>query len=184
MKVIVSAIVVFCCVLTANNASAFSRTPKYSPPPEPEPIPAIELEPEPAPEPESIIESEPEPMPEPELEPEPIPEPESEPVPEQEPVVTPEPTAEPTNNSVSLSWNTPTQREDGAPLSVSEINSYEIYYTTDGNQSGTIFVDDPTVSSYTLQSLLPDIYHFSIVTVDRDGIKSELSEIVSATIQP
>ncbi len=68
-------------------------------------------------------------------------------------------------------------------MPTSEIGSYEIYYTSENaGTSQTIVVNNATQKRYTVNALEPDAYHFSMVTVDSNGIYSELSRVVSKTI--
>lgn len=68
-------------------------------------------------------------------------------------------------------------------MPTSEIGSYEIYYTAENSGANqTIVVNKATQKAYTVNGLRPDSYHFSMVTVDSNGIYSELSKVVSKTI--
>lgn len=113
----------------------------------------------------------------------PAPEPEPAPAPAPKPAPEPKPQPIPTLGKAVLSWQIPTERENGTALPVSEIASYEIYYTAEkSGASQTIVVNQATQKSYTVSGLKPDSYHFSMVTVDSDGVYSELSKVVSKTI--
>ncbi|MFK8020383.1 MAG: fibronectin type III domain-containing protein [Pseudomonadales bacterium] len=97
------------------------------------------------------------------------------------PVAPPKPA--PVTGSARLSWNIPTQRENGESLSLNEIASYEIYVTAENaGSSRTIRLDNRNQTQFTLEPLSTDTYYFSMVTIDTDGMYSELSQVVSKTI--
>ena len=116
--------------------------------------------------------------------PAPTPKPVPSPAPAPLPVPVPVPVPEPVKlGKATLSWQTPTERVNGTALSTAEIGSYEIYYTSEtAGASQTIVVSSATQKTYTVNGLKPDSYHFSMVTVDSNGIYSELSKVVSKTI--
>ena len=97
------------------------------------------------------------------------------------PVAPPKPA--PVSGSARLSWNIPTKRENGDSLSLNEIASYEIYVTAENaGSSRTIRLDNRNQTQFTLEPLSTDTYYFSMVTIDTDGMYSELSQVVSKTI--
>jgi hypothetical protein len=82
-----------------------------------------------------------------------------------------------------ISWSSPTQRENGDSLSASDLDGYEIYLTADqSDESTTIVIDDPSTTEHTIKKLPDDTYHVALVAKDDDGLLSDLSEVVSATI--
>jgi hypothetical protein len=85
--------------------------------------------------------------------------------------------------SAALSWVTPTTRENGAPLAAGELAGYEIYVLSESTgESSVITLEDPLATAYTVDSLPPDTYHFSIAAYDLEGKFSQLSEIVSKSV--
>ena len=90
---------------------------------------------------------------------------------------------EPVIDRTSLKWTAPSEREDGTPLSLSEIAGFRIYY---GNMSGSytnrIDITDSSVDESFLSGVLPGLYYFAVTVIDSDGRESELSEEVSLTI--
>jgi len=98
---------------------------------------------------------------------------------------------EPVVRDVALNWGTPTTRTDGSPLSVNEIDHYEIYYssTSEGsNNESTVSVaatnsSNQLVNDYEINALPIGEYYFSIATVDTAGIASEFINPVALTIQ-
>ena len=88
----------------------------------------------------------------------------------------------------TLSWQPPTERVDGTPLTVEEIKEYRVYYTIDGTPPGDgepIVVSGTSASETVTLELLPRVepyvVSFAIKTVDTDGLESALSEVVSKT---
>lgn len=83
----------------------------------------------------------------------------------------------------ALAWVAPTERADGAPMSLSEIAGYKIYY---GDAAGVypniIDVLDKSAVELDLKSLSPGRYHFVITTVDTEGRESRFSEEVSIAL--
>jgi len=89
------------------------------------------------------------------------------------------------NASAVLSWNAPTTRADGSPLTMADIDGYEIYVLSESTgETATITLDDGAASSYTLDNLPADTYHFSMAAKDTQGNLSALSAVVSKTITP
>lgn len=80
---------------------------------------------------------------------------------------------------VSLSWQGPLQRENGDSLQLSELSGYEVIYTNvDLKTTETVFIDDPTASSITLENLRPGNYAFKIAAVDTEGLYSSFTTSV------
>ena len=87
-----------------------------------------------------------------------------------------------------LSWEPPTERVDGTPFAVEDIQEYRVYYTIDGTPPGEgepIVVSGTSTSETVTLELLPRVepyvVSFAITTVDRDGLQSVLSETVTKT---
>lgn len=97
------------------------------------------------------------------------------------PVTDPDPVVKTT--VLQLSWQIPTTRENGTPLSMAEIDGYEIYYTSDAlNKEGVIVIDSGNASQHSLEISDADTYHFAIAAIDTAGMKSQNSEFVSITV--
>lgn len=83
--------------------------------------------------------------------------------------------------SATLSWEAPTTRTDGSPLS--DLAGYRILY---GRMSETydytIEVDNPGVSTYVVENLVPGTWYFALQAYDADGVESDPSNEVSRTI--
>ncbi|MEM8498756.1 MAG: hypothetical protein AAF542_12085 [Pseudomonadota bacterium] len=144
-----------------------AAAPKAAPTPAPKQAPAPAPAPAPTQEPVTTVAAAPTPAP----------------APRQEPTPAPAPEPEPVTGSASLSWSIPTKRENGDSLALNEIASYEIYVTAENaGTSRTIRVDNRTQTKYTVSPLDSDTYFFSMVTIDSEGMYSELSQVVSKTI--
>lgn len=88
------------------------------------------------------------------------------------------------SRSATLNWTTPLTREDGSPLAVGELGGFEIYMLAESTGQTSVFtVDDPMTTTYTVDGLAPDIYHFSMSAFDIEGAFSPLSEIVTKTVR-
>lgn len=88
------------------------------------------------------------------------------------------------NRRATLNWTVPTTRENGAPLPVGELGGYEIYMLAESTGKTSVFtVDDPMKTTYTVEGLVPDTYHFSMSAYDLEGAFSPLSDIVAKSIQ-
>lgn len=84
----------------------------------------------------------------------------------------------------TLNWSTPTTREDGAPLAAGEIGGFEIYMLAESTgETNVITVNDPMSTTFTVEDLAPDTYHFSMSAFDVEGIFSPLSEVVAKTVR-
>ncbi len=84
---------------------------------------------------------------------------------------------------VTLSWSSPTSREDSTALAMSEISGYRIYYGTDSNNLTVLAViTDNSVTQHTTGPLDDNTYYFAVTTYDIDGTESAFSNIESKTL--
>lgn len=174
--------------------------------PEPQLMPEPVLDPIPEPDPEPIPEPVPEPIPEPVLDPmpEPVPEPLPEPVLDPIPEPTPEPIpgddmavdgveefirdddnfTEPTVFvSGSISWQIPLQREDGSPLTQSEISAYRIYYGDRlGDYQNVIEISSPELTQVDFHSFLPGRHYAVMTTLDKQYRESRYSAVIEINL--
>jgi len=82
-----------------------------------------------------------------------------------------------------LSWNIPTQREDGSPLELYEIGGYRIEYGTQSDSlDGTVIISDAATTETELQGLNPGTLFLRIATIDAEGVTGRFSETISITI--
>ncbi|HSG98064.1 MAG TPA: fibronectin type III domain-containing protein [Woeseiaceae bacterium] len=79
--------------------------------------------------------------------------------------------------SVTLSWQPPTENSDGSPLL--DLAGYNIYFGTSSNSyDNQIQVDNPGLSTYVVENLIPDTYYFSATAFNSSGNESAFSEEV------
>ncbi len=85
--------------------------------------------------------------------------------------------------AIRLNWEAPRTREDGSALAFSDIHSYKIYGAASGEEMALILsVDDPEVTSVTLENFDSGNYSFAISTVTVDNFESEKSSIIQVSI--
>jgi len=77
-------------------------------------------------------------------------------------------------DSSRLHWSTPTIREDGTPLNLSEIGGYRLY-NSNSPTGDYILIGDTQNTSYLVDTLLGYVY---ITTYDVEGDESKPSNIV------
>lgn len=75
--------------------------------------------------------------------------------------------------SVVVSWDIPTERENGGPLSVEEIGGYEIRYSVDGGEAESVVIPDGSATGYQLSGLSGGEYRLTIAAYDVNGLYSE-----------
>ncbi len=79
--------------------------------------------------------------------------------------------------SATLSWNAPTERTDGSPLT--NLAGYMIYY---GRMSGVydyqVDIDSPGVLTYVVEDLVAGEWYFSLAAYDAEGLESDRSNEV------
>ncbi len=86
------------------------------------------------------------------------------------------------HGSATLSWTAPTMRTDGTTLD--NLAGYRIYWGTsidDYTDSATI--DNPGVTTYVIEGLVPATYYFVATAYDADGFESQFSGVASKTIE-
>ena len=89
--------------------------------------------------------------------------------------------AQPTN--IDITWVAPVEREDNAPISLSEIAGYKIYYGSAQSQyPNNITINDGSAVDYTFQSFAAGTYYFVVTTVDTEGRESGFSTEIVYTI--
>lgn len=84
--------------------------------------------------------------------------------------------------SATLSWNPPTQKTDGSPLT--NLAGYRVYWgTSQGNLANSVRIDNPGLASYMIEQLTPATWYFATSAFDSSGMESALSNIASKTIR-
>jgi len=84
--------------------------------------------------------------------------------------------------SATLSWEPPTQRTDGSPLT--DLAGYRIAYgTTPDNLGQEVTLGNPGMSSYVVENLSQGTWYFAMTAFDTSGAESDYSSIGSKTIR-
>ena len=87
------------------------------------------------------------------------------------------------NASLALSWQVPTQRENGDTLLVSEISGYVIQYGDSADSlDNSITITDALTTDYELNGLQSGTVFLRIATVDSDDIQGQYSSTISIDI--
>ena len=81
-------------------------------------------------------------------------------------------------NEVNVSWDIPTERENGTPLDVSEIKSYLITFKKEGEPFSVVNVLGGATTSYTVKGLTAGNWMFQLTTFTFDGANSKPTEPV------
>jgi hypothetical protein len=85
------------------------------------------------------------------------------------------------DSSVELSWQAPTQNEDGSPLT--DLAGYKLYWgTTPGEYPSSVTIDNPGVLTYVLDNLVPNTYYFVATAFNSEGTESAPSEMATVTL--
>jgi hypothetical protein len=92
-------------------------------------------------------------------------------------------TAQAATGSLTISWNAPTTRMDGSPLSLSEIDGYCIFLgDSPSNLTMRVDLNEGSVTSHTLNNLPVGSYFVAVSVYDTDGQASEYSNTVEMTV--
>ena len=84
--------------------------------------------------------------------------------------------------NVTLSWAAPTQNADGSALT--DLAGYKIYYGKDSRKyDHEISIDNPGITTYVVDNLVPDTYYFAATSFNSTGVESEYSGEAVRTIQ-
>ena len=70
---------------------------------------------------------------------------------------------------------------------MSELSGYEVYYTTDSSSSSagtTIKISGGASLSTVISNLPAGTYYFAISAIDSNGLKSTLSNMITAKVGP
>lgn len=84
--------------------------------------------------------------------------------------------------TISLTWETPAEREDGSYLSPEEISGYQIYLElSEAMIQESIWVSGE-LQYVELNEMPAGSYRFAIATIDSDGVEGQTSEWISLQI--
>jgi len=76
--------------------------------------------------------------------------------------------------SVVLSWQPPTQREDGTVLV--GLSGYRLFFGRNSRQyTEEVRIDNPAITSYMVDNLAAGTWYFAMTAFDREGLESDLS---------
>ena len=83
--------------------------------------------------------------------------------------------------SMELSWTPPTENSDGSVLT--DLAGYKLYYgKSAGRHKKSIRIDNPTITSYLIDGLLPDTYYVAATSFNAAGIESAFSNEAVKTV--
>jgi len=78
--------------------------------------------------------------------------------------------------SATLSWTPPTENTDGSPLM--DLSAYKIYWgTTQGVYVNSVRIDNPGISTYVVENLVPNTYYFVATSINGAGEESSYSNV-------
>jgi len=84
--------------------------------------------------------------------------------------------------SARLTWNPPTQNTNGTALT--DLAGYRVYWgTSPNNFTSSVTVNNPGITAYVLENLVPGTYYFAVTAFNKAGTESVLSNSVSKTIR-
>jgi Putative Ig domain len=83
--------------------------------------------------------------------------------------------------SATLSWNPPTQNDDGSPLN--NLAGYKLYYgVTRGVYNNEVRIDNPGITTYVVENLSPQTYYFVATAFNANGVESQFSNEATKTV--
>ncbi len=83
--------------------------------------------------------------------------------------------------SATVTWTPPTQNTDGSTLA--DLAAYIIYYgVSEGSYPNQVRVDNPGVTSFVVENLVPDTYFFVATSVNSNGVESTFSNVATKTV--
>lgn len=86
-------------------------------------------------------------------------------------------------NAARLSWQAPFVRENGDSISMGELAGYEILYGMSPEAlDKTLAIGDASIDKVVIDDLSSGNWYFAIRSIDTDGNKSRLSDVVNKTI--
>ena len=82
-------------------------------------------------------------------------------------------------NAALLSWTAPLTRENGDSLTMGDIAGFEVVYgTSEENLDQSLAIGDASIDELLVDELTEGTWYFAIRTLDTDGNRSRLSEVV------
>jgi len=87
----------------------------------------------------------------------------------------------PATGSVTLSWQPPTQNENGT--SCTDLTGYEVHYgQASGQYTQTLSLPSAALTSVTIENLAPATWYFAVKALNSSGVLSSFSNEASKTI--
>lgn len=85
--------------------------------------------------------------------------------------------------TATLTWQPPTENEDGTPIN-GELAGFKIYWgTTPGNYPNSVTLNNPGLTSYMVENLAPGTYEFVATAFNTSGMESRFSNTATKTVQ-
>jgi fibronectin type 3 domain-containing protein len=85
------------------------------------------------------------------------------------------------SSSVSLSWDAPTQNNDGSPIS--NLAGYKIHYGTSSSEyTETVALSNAGLTRYVIDNLKSGTYYFAITAYNAQGLESSLSGEIATSV--
>lgn len=86
------------------------------------------------------------------------------------------------SGAVTLSWEPPTENEDGTPLM--DLAGYHVYWgTSNGEYTNFATVSDAGTTSFVVDELTAATWYFATTAFNSDGFESDYSDTKSTTIR-
>ena len=83
--------------------------------------------------------------------------------------------------SATLSWTPPTTYTNGSPLN--DLEGYKVYWgTSPGDYPSSVTLDNPGLTSYVVENLVPGTYFFVMTALNAPGAESQHSNSASKTL--
>ena len=85
--------------------------------------------------------------------------------------------------AMTLYWTPPTQNTDGSALT--DLAGYNVYYgLSQGSYPNRVRIDNPSISTYMVENLLPNTYYVVATSFNTQGVESSFSNVTVKTVTP
>ena len=86
------------------------------------------------------------------------------------------------NLSTTLSWTAPLENEDGSQLM--DLAGYKLYWgTSSGVYTNSVTIDNPGITTYVVDNLVPGTYEFVATAFNASGVESRYSNPATKVLQ-